>query len=58
MNEAWSPSLPSDLDYTVAEKPADPEMRESASVWLFEEHGAFGLPRNGLEALALGEPSL
>jgi hypothetical protein len=31
-------------------KPEDPEMRESASIWLFEENGAFALPRNGIEA--------
>lgn len=52
MNDyAWSGGLPSDLDFMIAEKPVDPEMRESASIWLFEENGAFGLPRNGLEAL-------
>jgi hypothetical protein len=52
MNDsAWSGGLPPDLDFMLAAKPNDPEMRESASVWLFEENGAFGMPRNGLEAL-------
>jgi hypothetical protein len=52
MNDnAWSGGLPSDLDLILAAKPTDPEMRESASIWLFEENGAIGLPRNGLEAL-------
>jgi hypothetical protein len=52
MNDyAWSGGLPDDLDLMLAAKPVDPEMRESASVWLFEENGSFALPRNGLEAL-------
>lgn len=50
-DDTWSGGLPSELDFMISAKPADPEMRESASVWLFEESGAFGLPRNGLEAL-------
>jgi hypothetical protein len=32
--------------------PTEPEMRESVSVWLFEENGAFGFPRMGIEAEA------
>jgi hypothetical protein len=48
---AWSGGLPLELDYMLAERPRDPEMRESASLWLFEEGGAFGLPRHGLEAV-------
>jgi hypothetical protein len=47
----WTAGLPSELDYMLPEKPSDPEMRESASLWLFEESGAFGFPRNGLEAV-------
>jgi hypothetical protein len=47
----WTGGLPSTLDYMLPEKPTDPEMRESASLWLFEENGAFGFPRNGLEAV-------
>jgi hypothetical protein len=47
----WTAGLPLTLDYMLPEKPLDPEMRESASLWLFEEGGAFGLPRNGLEAV-------
>lgn len=31
--------------------PDDPEMRESASIWLFEENGEFALPRIGIEAV-------
>ncbi len=42
--------LPPELDLMFPGKPDDPEMRESASVWLFEENGAFALPRNGIEA--------
>lgn len=43
--------LPPDLDYMFPGKPEDPEMRESASLWLFEENGAFAFPRNGIEAV-------
>jgi hypothetical protein len=39
-------------DLFFAEKPANPEMRESTSLWLFEENGAFGFPRIGIEAEA------
>ena len=47
----WTAGLPLELDYMLPAKPSDPEMRESASLWLFEEGGAFGFPRNGLEAV-------
>jgi hypothetical protein len=33
-------------------KPEDPEMRESSSIWLMEENGAFGFPRVGIEGEA------
>ncbi|MGO9934885.1 MAG: hypothetical protein ACLPV8_24150 [Steroidobacteraceae bacterium] len=33
-------------------KPQDPEMRESVSVWLFENGGEFAMPRTGIEAEA------
>ena len=45
-----SNGLPLEADLVLAEKPADPEMREGASVWIYEENGAFGFPRLGLEA--------
>lgn len=32
--------------------PADPEMRESTSLWFIEEQGAFAFPRCGIEAEA------
>jgi len=35
-----------------SERPADPEMRESTSIWLFEENGAFAIPRVGIEGEA------
>lgn len=35
-----------------ARRPENPEMRESTSVWLYEENGAFGFPRFGIEAEA------
>jgi hypothetical protein len=44
--------LTPDHDFVFAEKPNDPDMRESTSVWLYEETGAFGFPRFGIEAEA------
>jgi hypothetical protein len=39
-------------DYFFPHQPADPEMRESTSIWMYEENGAFGFPRIGIEAEA------
>lgn len=44
--------FPLDKDLFFAERPTDPEMRESTSVWIFEENGAFAFPRGGIEAEA------
>ena len=49
--EQLSGGLPLDTDYMLPEKPADPEMREGVSVWLFDEEGRFGFPRMGIEAV-------
>lgn len=46
----WTGGFPADIDYMFPVRPEDPEMRESASVWLFEENGDFALPRVGIEA--------
>jgi hypothetical protein len=43
--------LPLELDNMLPAKPDEPEMRESASLWLFEENGTFAFPRNGIEAV-------
>lgn len=48
--EQLTGGLSPELDYMLSAKPDDPEMRESASIWLFEENGGFALPRNGIEA--------
>lgn len=39
-------------DHFFAEVPDDPEMRESASFWVFDAEGRIGLPRVGIEAEA------
>ena len=39
-------------DLALPGQPANPDMRESASIWMFEESGAFGFPRMGIEAEA------
>ncbi len=33
-------------------RPDDPEMRESTSLWIFDENGALGIPRIGIEGEA------
>jgi len=45
-------SLPIEADLLLAEPPPAPFdwVREGSSYWLFEENGAFGIPRNGVEA--------
>lgn len=48
----WSGGLEPAIDGQILSgRPDDPEMRESASIWLFEENGAFALPRVGIEAV-------
>src|SRR5690348_15371313 len=47
-----SGTLAPEKDLVLPAQPADPEMRESVSVWLFEENGRFGFPRIGIEAEA------
>src|SRR5271156_1796605 len=39
-------------DLVLPQLPANPEMRESISIWMFDETGAFGFPRMGIEAEA------
>ena len=34
-------------EYVFAERPDDPEMRDSASFWVFDDRGELGLPRSG-----------
>ena len=39
-------------DHFLAERPDDPDFRESASFWVFDDRGEIGLPRIGIEAVA------
>lgn len=50
--EQMASGLTPEHDFVFAEKPDNPDMRESTSVWLFEENGAFAFPRVGIEAEA------
>ncbi len=45
--------LTPDHDLVFPEQPSNPEMRESTSLWLYEENGRFGFPRIGIEAEAM-----
>lgn len=48
----WSGGLEPEIDGEMLPgAPENPEMRESASVWIFEENGEFALPRIGIEAV-------
>ena len=47
-----SGGLALDRDLVLPGKPEHPEMRESVSIWMFEENGAFAFPRMGIEAEA------
>jgi hypothetical protein len=48
----WCGGLEPEIDGRMfSERPADPEMRESASIWLYEENGLFAIPRVGIEAV-------
>jgi hypothetical protein len=39
-------------EYMFAERPDNPEMRDSVSFWVFDDRGQVGLPRVGIEAVA------
>ena len=39
-------------EYMFAERPSNPEMRDSVSFWVFDDRGQVGLPRVGVEAVA------
>lgn len=41
-----------DRELTFAQRPDDPEMRDSVSFWVFDDRGELGLPRVGIEAYA------
>jgi hypothetical protein len=52
MAHDWYGGLEPELDWSmIPGKPDDPEMRESTSIWLFEENGEFAIPRIGIEAV-------
>ncbi len=48
---AWRGGLAEHYDYMLTQKPENPAMRESASVWIYEENGEFAFPRNGIEGI-------
>ncbi len=50
-DESWRGGLAPHYDYMLAERPEDPAMRESASIWLYDDQGRFGLTRIGIEAV-------
>ena len=48
----WFGGLEPEIDgMMLPGRPDNPEMRESASIWLFEKNGDFAFPRIGIEAV-------
>ena len=47
----WRGGLAPHYDFMLPGPPDDPAMRESASIWLFEDNGDFALTRVGIEAV-------
>ena len=43
--------LDPDFEYFLPERPADPEMRDSASLWIMDDRGEIGFPRITLDAI-------
>lgn len=52
LNSDYTGGLAPEQDLVLPHCPDNPEMRESVSVWLFEDSGRFGFPRMGIEAEA------
>ena len=50
-DDEWRGGLAPHYDYMLTGKPDDPNMRESASIWLYEENGEFGFSRHGIEGI-------
>jgi len=44
--------LPERREHFFAQRPGNPEMRDSASMWIFDDRGEIAIPRVGIEALA------
>jgi hypothetical protein len=44
--------IDSEREYVFAERPDNPEMRDSVSFWVSDDRGELGLPRVGIEAMA------
>jgi hypothetical protein len=44
--------LPDGWEQVFAERPDEPEMRESVNAWIWDDSGTFGIPRIGVEAVA------
>lgn len=49
--DGWTGGLEPEIDFMLTGKPDNLELRESASIWLYEENGEFAFPRIGIEAI-------
>ena len=52
MTSVWTAGMAPERDLVFATRPDDPEMRESVSLWFFDDSGTFAAPRVGIEAEA------
>jgi hypothetical protein len=50
--DQWRGGLAPHHDHMLTAKPEDPAMRESASIWVYEDNGEFAFPRHGIEGIA------
>ena len=46
-----SGGLDPDLEYFLPERPAHPQMRDSATLWLMDEDGSLAFPRVTIDAI-------
>lgn len=49
--DQWRGGLAAHHDHMLTAKPDDPAMRESASIWVYEDGGEFAFPRQGIEGI-------
>lgn len=52
MGTDLSGGLPERREHFFAARPDDPEMRDSASMWIFDDRGEVAIPRVGIEAMS------
>lgn len=52
MTPRFSGGLDPDFEYFIAKRPANPQMRDSSTLWIMDETGALAFPRITFDAIA------